>query len=1620
MPSAGILLVISSVIITFITIILINNIGIIITLLLSARNKATNHPPTHKMTQDWFTRHRTQAPDGLHSASHLADGGTASEDTVMLDAPGDPIVSRKEMEQTLAKRAEDLVDKLPGPRRRPAEDSDSDVERGNETDSGGEEEDAEIVTSNVRRISKAQQKETFEKWFSKRALDIVNNPQRQIEGPDDCEVISIKSLLSNTTKTIITDPREYQLELFEKAKHQNTIAVLDTGSGKTLIATLLIRWMIDQELEERAKGHAPKICVFLVNSVTLVFQQAAVLKCNLDAAVGTYCGEMGTDLWTREQWVAKLREEKIFVATADVIFNCLTHSFLKMSDFSLLIFDECHHTKKQHAYARRIMREFYEPEKVENRPHIFGMTASPVDARVDVVKAAQQLERLMHSRICTTSDPALLRKFFTKPEEMTLEYTGLKDPRPTKLNSELWPYRKTKCLAPIFRFIDDVASRDLGPWCSDHIWAISLTELETARQERRAGAKSLANNQYGLPDNTEELEKEVRQLKEARKIIEAHQFEEPDPTSEFLSPKLYALLHFLVHAFDQHPDYKCIIFVTRRYTAQCIEAIFKKIFKRFGKEFLIRVGILVGTSGFQLGNDSMTFRSQTLALHRFRSGHLNCLIATSVGEEGLDVPDCNLVIRFDLYGTMIQYIQSRGRARHNTSMYIHMVETDNWGHKQIVQDGQEAEKIMKEFCKKLPEDRLLDKEPPNESLGPDPTDDLSYIVPETGAKLTLNSSMQILNQFVDRLGHEEGMTAERAIYIIEPIPGNGFRCEIKLPTLSPIRSVEGSSNRSKSRAKQLAAFEACKQLHARNFLDNYLMPIYVEKVRPLMANAHLAVDSHRTNVYPSRIKPSFWERKEPPIPTKLWATCITLREPQQLGKASQGICLLTREKPPKFPSFPLYFDRGGTSFVDCVTMDEPISCAGRIDKFNKFTFRFFVDIFNKEFEILTEALPYWVLPVKLNKAATSGSAMDDLIDWDLVDYVQTTDEIPFDIATTPPEFYFGKFVLDRRQGARRFYITGHEPKYHPYDPIPDGAANAPHTFNIIDYSYSAGKKGWQRWAGELPDNQPVLIVERVLHRLNCLDKPTEREMTQNTLAYIVPSPFRISPLPAKFCTMGLLFPAISTRIDSYLHAYDVCNLLNVPVDLGVALEAITKDSDNTADHGEEPANKRRGMGNNYERLEFLGENDEFEYHVKRMLLVCNQNLFNRAKEFELYKYIQSEGFSRRLWYPMITLIRGKGVGKAQSERTHKLSDKSVADVCEAMIGAAYCSGGLDMAARMVTSLLKTEQHQINSFKDYYTLYKLPEYQTAPVLASQQELANQIEKEMGYRFKYPRLLRSAFTHPSFPASWERIPCYERLEFLGDALIDMACVEDLWERFPSRDPQWLTEHKMSMINNRFQGALCVKLGLHRHLRAIGAHINTAVQEYVQLITEAQIASNDSVDYWIDVKPPPKVLPDILEAYVGALFVDSEFDYSVVTKFFYDHIRPFFMDMSIFDAFAGNHPVTRLTSRMTELGCQDFRIFSKEFRDRDSSYVLSVVMFHNTIMAEGKASSAKNSRTKAAENAGRVLDGMATEEFMKTCVCGQLRKMEAEERGNEKAKKDAEKGALKEHGHLLTAIA
>ena len=307
---------------------------------------------------------------------------------------------------------------------------------------------------------------------------------------------------------------------------------------------------------------------------------------------------------------------------------------------------------------------------------------------------------------------------------------------------------------------------------------------------------------------------------------------------------------------------------------------------------------------------------------------------------------------------------------------------------------------------------------------------------------------------------------------------------------------------------------------------------------------------------------------------------------------------------------------------------------------------------------------------------------------------------------------------------------------------------------------------------------------------------------------------------------------------------------------------------------------------------------------------------------------------------------------------------------------------MDMAVKAVTALVRSEDHSATSWAEYYTFYEKPRYQTAESSASHLDLAKQITRKHLYHFKYPRLLRSAFVHPSQPFVIERIPCYQRLEFLGDALLDMASVNFLFHRHPDRDPQWLTEHKMAMVSNKFLAALSVKLGFHKHLRYNGAAIEKQNRDYVIELQEAEAAAEGARDYWTNTRQPPKALSDIVESFVGAIFVDSEFNYKEVERFFDAHIRWFFEDITIYDTFANNHPTTYLHKLLTlSFGCTEYRLMANEIESvipGGPPTSVAALMVHDEIVADGEASSSKTAKVKASHSALKLMQGMSMEEY------------------------------------------
>ncbi|KAJ5152375.1 hypothetical protein N7492_010670 [Penicillium capsulatum] len=1435
----------------------------------------------------------------------------------------------------------------------------------------------------TRRVQNAQ----FEALLSQHALEDSANIEKvgRTHAPD--ADLSIGSLVAKQDVSAGNlDPRAYQLELFERAKAQNIIAVLDTGSGKTLIAVLLLRHILQAELIDRAKGKAPRTAFFLVASVTLVFQQTAFLRNNLDQEVGSIFGAVGPDLWDQKTWDDQFQKNMVIVCTAEILNQCLLNAFIKMRQINLLIFDEAHHTKKEHPYAR-IMRESYIKVPPSQRPKIFGMTASPIDANADITEAALQLETLLYCQIATTARPALVRQVVHRPTEETWEYGKLEAPFKTELYHKLREnFGDIKALDPIFRFAWH-ASSELGRWCADQVWAQALADEVIPKLEGIVGREEKGGLEY-----TQNVRKDIDRVKEARRIVDASIIKHPRESGQ-LSSKAEMLISILTHHFGDDKERKCIVFTERRHTA--------KTLLRLCEELNIpnlRPGVLVGVRKSDL-TGTATFRNQFLVMMKFRQGEINCLFATSVAEEGLDIPDCNLVVRFNLFDTLIQYMQSRGRARHANSTYVSMTERGNADHRRRLQDVRRAEMYMENFCHTLPQNRLLLGENHDlDSVFHKGDGKRVYTIPSTGAKLTYRHAVDILSRYANSLQYRNEVLAE--VNYVFMATDQSFSCEVLLPEKSPIRGVIGGLAAKKAIAKQSAAFDTCLLLRKNNLLDDHFRSVYHKRL-PAMRNAKLAIISKKTNQYSMLCKPSFWAKQLGGLPVALYGMVIEFRPSEPLARNHEKLVLLARGQLPTFPSFPLFLEHDIETTIQTVSLDTSFSVTSEeLSHLSNFTVSVFHDIFHKTFNTEPEKFPYWLAPAKPTvQIPSSTTSLKEVIDWDTLLFVRENRGLKWSTGMSA-ESLLNKFLYDEWDGRKRYFPLAVDNDLKASDPPPSYVPRRKWMENILNYTLSLSKNSRPKFLDNSDWTQPVYEAQCICLRRNFLDRTTAAERSENTRSVICPQPLTISPIPVATVTSCLAFPAIISRIESYLIVMEGCQSLGLNIDTVHALEAFTKDSDNTDDHRSLQIHVQRGMGKNYERLEFLGDSflkmatsislfcqrpddDEYDYHVQRMCLICNKNMFNTAVGLELYQYIRSRGFSRHAWYPpgLQLLHRRNYVRHLATEGTHALGEKTIADVCEALIGASLLTQGkenrFDMAIQAVTIFVKSENHSAKCWADYRSSYTKPGYQIKLADGAEIDLANKIFERLNYRFKYPRLLRSAFTHPSYPSAWAKVPCYQRLEFLGDALLDMACIEYLFHRFPDKDPQWLTEHKikMAMVSNKFLGALAVKLGFHRHLQHFSAPIQSSMTHYAEDLQTALEASEGAMDYWLGSKDSPKA------TYIAAIFVDSDFDYSVVEDFFVTHVKPFFVDMSLYDTFASRHPTTHLHTQMTSVYyCTNYCLKAGELpvADGEKPSVLAAVMIHGKPVAKAVASSGRYAKIKASERALEALDSLLPTDF------------------------------------------
>lgn len=277
-------------------------------------------------------------------------------------------------------------------------------------------------------------------------------------------------------------------------------------------------------------------------------------------------------------------------------------------------------------------------------------------------------------------------------------------------------------------------------------------------------------------------------------------------------------------------DGRGIIFVKERATTVILAHILAthpKVREKY------RVGKMVGTSfvpGFRQDFIDLPEKDGHSSLNDFRSGKKNLIVATSVLEEGIDVPACNIVICIDLPKNLKSFIQRRGRARMKESHFYLFMDKDEKAKITPTNDWDKLEADMKQHYED--EQREIQR---IQVLEDSETVDYPELrVESTGARLTINDAKSHLQHFCASISSKKYVDyhPEYIIKKLQPIGPCGdpplLSATVILPISVPQHIREAKSSRSwisEKNACMDAAFQAYKALYEAQLIDEHLLPL---------------------------------------------------------------------------------------------------------------------------------------------------------------------------------------------------------------------------------------------------------------------------------------------------------------------------------------------------------------------------------------------------------------------------------------------------------------------------------------------------------------------------------------------------------------------------------------------------------------------------------------------------------------------------------------------------------------------------------------------------------------------------------------------------------------------------
>jgi Fanconi anemia group M protein len=457
-------------------------------------------------------------------------------------------------------------------------------------------------------------------------------------------------------KPEVIESRSYQTDLADAAVEASSLVVMPTGTGKTPVALMV--------MVERLKQYPRGRALMLAPTKPLVEQQAEFFRESLELPEGpdgvkVFTGETPPD--KREaQW--RDPTTRVVVATPQVIRNDIVAGRVSLEDVVYLIFDECHRASGDYPYT--YVAEAY--GQASEKPLVTGLSASPGSNKDDILQVCANLG-LETAHIKSPEDPDMAEYI----PETTVEYKLIDLPDELLEIRDLLQERYVEILT-------DMKQLGAGNSTSKTAGFRSLQKARAAAQEMKNEGNDDAFLIFSLHAEAVKLFHALKRIEsqgaaaflayldraqkkansggsKADKRFVSHpkiqQAREMAAAFDQLHPKKDALRMFILEEVGLNEGQAIVFTESRVVVDDLVE---------FLSQF-VNVHRFVG-QGNKDGDPGMTQTEQQEVIDRFRDGEFDVLVATSVAEEGLDIPSVDLVVFYEPVGSAIQDIQRRGRT----------------------------------------------------------------------------------------------------------------------------------------------------------------------------------------------------------------------------------------------------------------------------------------------------------------------------------------------------------------------------------------------------------------------------------------------------------------------------------------------------------------------------------------------------------------------------------------------------------------------------------------------------------------------------------------------------------------------------------------------------------------------------------------------------------------------------------------------------------------------------------------------------------------------------------------------------------------------------------------------